>query len=379
MDVLFDYRPALRARTGVGEYVHELAAALARTYTAGEHLHLFSSSWKDRLEPGLERLPGARLHDHHVPVQVLNALWHRLRRPSVEWLTSTRYDVVHAAHPLLIPSRGAAGIVTVHDLDFLDHPERTSAEIRRDYPALVRSSAERADGILAVSEDTRRQVITRLGVAEDRVVVARAGLPRWVDGGRSAPRPVDGYILFLGTLEPRKNVEGLLNAYEALIARRKDIPRLRLAGRETAAARPWLDRIARPPLSGHVEYDGYVSDERRRALFEGASMLVLPSWHEGFGLPALEGMALGVPLVVSRRGALPEVAGDAALYIEPDEADSIAHAMERVLDDRDGTEARVAAGLARVAPWSWDRTAEEVRGLYRAALTRRMERDAHRG
>ena len=126
--ILLDYRPALRERTGVGEYVHELARALHSSAPAGEALTLFSASWKDRIDAGAVP-PGLRAIDRRIPVRALNYAWHRLGWPAVERVTHEHFDVVHAAHPLLLPTREAAGVLTIHDLDFLDHPERTRAEI----------------------------------------------------------------------------------------------------------------------------------------------------------------------------------------------------------------------------------------------------------
>src|SRR5512145_1238155 len=121
-----DYRPALRQRTGVGEYAHRLASALVGRLPATDELVLFSSSWKDRLTPGI--VPGATVVDSRVPVKVLNYAWHRLEWPPVEWLAGS-VDVAHALHPLMIPARNAAQVVTIYDLYFLDHPEGTAAEI----------------------------------------------------------------------------------------------------------------------------------------------------------------------------------------------------------------------------------------------------------
>jgi hypothetical protein len=132
--ILIDYRPALRQRTGVGEYVHGLAAALAARLTREDSLTLFSSSWKDRLPQGI--LPGTLQTDLRVPVRLLNFAWHRLEWPPLEWLAGPA-DVVQSMHPLMIPARTAARLVTIHDLYFLDRPEHTAAEIRRDYPAPV--------------------------------------------------------------------------------------------------------------------------------------------------------------------------------------------------------------------------------------------------
>jgi len=164
MRVLVDYRPALRARTGVGEYMHELVRAYTASHPADD-VAVFTSSWADRPAPGTAAALSARVVDRHVPVAVLNWLWHRAEWPPVEWLAGEA-DVVHAAHPLLIPSTRAARVVTVHDLFFLSHPERTSAEIRRDYAALAASHARRADAVVAVSQYTRRQVVERARVVE---------------------------------------------------------------------------------------------------------------------------------------------------------------------------------------------------------------------
>jgi hypothetical protein len=119
--ILLDYRPALRERSGVGEYIHEIAAALMRRLGPSDALTLFSSSWKDRLDA---RIPGARVVDARVPVRLLNLAWHRLGWPPIERLAGP-IDIAHSAHPLLMPARAATQIVTIYDLDFLDHPERT--------------------------------------------------------------------------------------------------------------------------------------------------------------------------------------------------------------------------------------------------------------
>jgi len=160
--ILLDYRPALRQRSGVGEYVHGLASAVAASAPSGDSLTLFSASWRDRLPASA--VAGAGIVDRRVPVRALNFAWHRMEWPPIERLTGATFDVVQSAHPLLIPSRRAARLVTIHDLDFLDHPERTRAEIRRDYPALAASHARRADRVIAVSLATARAVEERLGV-----------------------------------------------------------------------------------------------------------------------------------------------------------------------------------------------------------------------
>jgi glycosyltransferase involved in cell wall biosynthesis len=362
--ILLDYRPALRRRSGAGEYVHELAAALARQLTARDTLTLFSSSWKDRFDPAA--VPGVRRVDARVPVRVLNYAWHRLEWPPVEFLAGP-IDLAHAMHPLLIPTRRAARVVTIHDLDFLDHPERTRAEIRRDYPELAAGHARRADHVITISAFTSGEIVRRLGVAADRITIVSPGAPAWPP--RPHPRP-DGPILFMGTLEPRKNVGVLLEAYARLITAVPSAPRLVLAGMATAESERWLRDIARPPLAGRVEHLGYVDPDQRPALYASASMLVLPSHLEGFGLPVLEAMTVGVPVIVSRRGALPEVAGDAGVVIEPEDADGFAAAMRRYVEDPALAAAAVERGRRRSQAYSWDASARTLLDVYANAIRR---------
>jgi glycosyltransferase involved in cell wall biosynthesis len=370
--VLIDYRPALRERSGVGEYTHQLASALLAS--GAVDLTIFSSSWKDRLSPGAD-LAGAVVLDRRIPVRLLNLLWHRAGWPPVEALSSGRFDVVHSLHPLLMPSRDAAQVITIHDLNFLSHPERTRAEIRRDYPALVRGHAQRADAIIVPSAFTAGEVERQLGVASDRIAVCPYGAPDWTP--RAVP-PKDGYVLFFSTLEPRKNVGGLLDAYESYVAsgfsRASPVPELVLAGKATDEARPWLERIGRPPLKGLVRHIGYVEPANRRALYDGARLLVMPSFEEGFGIPVLEAMTAGVPVVAANRGSLPEVLGDAGPLVDPDRPEEIAAAITQLLQNDAYAAGCVARGLARASGFRWDRTVLRVLAAYEHAIERRRHR-----
>jgi glycosyltransferase involved in cell wall biosynthesis len=375
--VLIDYRPALRGRSGVGEYAHEISRALLATCAAEcsegmpLDLTLFSSSWKDRFVPPPD-LARAAVVDRRVPVSVLNFAWHRWEWPPAEALAGDGFDVVHSLHPLLMPTRRAAQVITIHDLSFLTHPERTQAEIRRDYPRLARDHALRADHIVVNSQFTAGEVLRLLDVPGDRVSVATPGRPAWPS--RQQTPPDGGYILFVGTLESRKNIGALLDAYERIVSRRRDFPSLLLAGRTTEAAAAWLERIARAPLAGRVRYAGYVADSERRTIYEGARLLAHPAHEEGFGLTVLEAMTVGVPVVAANRGAIPEVTGDAALLVPPEDADALAEAIERLVDDAGLAARQSAAGMARARLFAWDKAAEVTLAAYRAAVARQSIR-----
>jgi glycosyltransferase involved in cell wall biosynthesis len=365
--ILVDYRPALRERTGVGEYIHQLA----RAYTAahGQEVLLFTSSWKDRPSRNAAAQTGARVIDWRIPVHILNYLWHRLEWPPAEMLAG-EVDITHSAHPLLMPARNAAQIVTIHDLFFLSHTQDTRGEIRRDYPLLAASHARRAHAVITSTQYGRSQIIERLGVAGERIYVCPPGAPVWRTLGRQPNVPSDGCILFVGTLEPRKNVGALLDAYQRLLERRRDLPRLVLAGRGTADASKWLARMNSAPLSGHVVHIGYVDEQAREDLYRSARVLVMPSLDEGFGLPALEAMSAGVPVVVSSRGSLPEVVQDAGAQVEPSDIDALMAAVERAVFDQSWAVHAAQAGLDRARSFTWTESARTLHRAYTEAMGR---------
>jgi alpha-1,3-rhamnosyl/mannosyltransferase len=166
----------------------------------------------------------------------------------------------------------------------------------------------------------------------------------------------------------------LLDAYLHLLERGKPTAPLVLAGGATAAAGGWLDRLARPPLQGQVRHLGYVPDAERERLYTGARLLVLPSLDEGFGLPVLEAMSAGVPVVASDRGSLPEVLGGAGIMVTADDVGGLAEAMARMLEDPAGAAAAARRGLERASQFSWDRAATALRTAYESALKNRRAR-----
>lgn len=376
MRIVIDYRPALRARTGVGEHIHQIASHLARS---ADEITVFSSSWKDRLPRDLSaHMPQVHAVDRRIPVAALNLAWHRLQWPPIERIAGGEFDVAHSPHPLLMPSRTAAQLVTIHDLHFLSHPERTWGEIRRDYVPLAATHARRADRVIVVSNFIAKEVQRVLDVPPDRISICMNGAPEW----QTPPARIsgDGYILFVGTLEPRKNIGGLLEAYGRFVARHPAAPRLVIAGGGHDAD-TWLEKTRRPPLAGRVDYRGYVASDRREALFKAAQMLVLPSFDEGFGITALEAMAAGVPVIASNRGALPEVVGDAGVLIDPDDPEGAAAAMLALATDATLRTKIAHRGLERSKQFTWAQTARDVRRAYDDAVLARRQRhnrNAHR-
>jgi glycosyltransferase involved in cell wall biosynthesis len=363
--ILIDYRPALVQRTGVGEYAHQIGAALAPQLPPGDSLTLFSSSWKDRLPQ--DRIPGTRVVDARVPVRLLNLAWHRLEWPPIERFAG-RVDIAHSMHPLLLPSRAAAQFVTIYDLFFLKDAGGTATEIQRDYTALTARHARRAAAVVVISDYTAQEVQARLGVAPERIVRCPPGAPAWPARDRV---PDNGPILCIGSPERRKNVPGLLRAYARLRELVPTAPRLILAGRTPDRGSEITAMIRRPPWYPHVRHLGYVSDDERQRLYREASMLVIPSLDEGFGMPALEAMTVGVPVVAANRGALPEVVQDGGILVDPLDESALAGAMQHLLNDRGVAQQYVARGFARAARYSWAASASRLLRAYQDVLADR--------
>jgi alpha-1,3-rhamnosyl/mannosyltransferase len=378
MRIAYDGVPLLGERSGIGHYTDHLIRAVAR---ADRDVRcVVVRPWP--VKP-YRQLPPLTFGDPHVEIpqgafgaRLYRRVRDRLGAPAPLEALIGHVDVYHATNYLLThPVRRARRVVSIHDLTVLLAPQWHPAERLREMHAGLRASAEAADRIIAVSEATKADIVRFLPVEPARVAV----VPLAVDPS-FRPRPeaeVDaalasiglargGYLLFLGTLEPRKNIGRLLDALATLPA---GIGPLVLAGGQGWGNEALQPRIADLARQGRVRPLGYVSGPLRIFLLAGARMLVFPSLHEGFGWPPLEALACGTPVVTSNVSALPEVVGDAALMIDPLDVEALAGAIRRLWDDaalRDDLRAR---GLARARRFTWEVTAQLTLEAYRAALS----------
>ena len=291
-------------------------------------------------------------------------------------------DLLHSCQFIAPLRLGCRSVVTVHDLAYFHFPQTVEQPRRAYYRALVPRSLRRADRIVTNSVSTARDVQATFPDCAQRVEVTPFGTPGWVAGvdlsgseeerraavGRDPKRP---FFLFVGTLEPRKNLEGLLVAYRDFLSRREGegVPDLVFVG-----GRGWRDsglRSAMEPLlqSGRLDVVEYCDQEALGRYYRAAQALLLPSLHEGFGFPILEAMALGVPVLTSNRGAMAEVAGDAALLVDPIDAQSLVAGLEELAFDAARNTSLREAGRIRAREWSWARCAEATVEAYHRALS----------
>ena len=375
MRILVDGTPIILRTTGVGRYTRELLlAALRRTdehhYTAFGFA-LRRPATMPFMQPGFDFR-----YIRSVPSKVYNALLRDIgTAPPVDTLARIRPDLAFFPNYTVFPMRARVPkVVVVYDLSFRRHPDMFTARTRRFLDRWVPRSMESADAVVAISEFTRQEIISTYSVDPEKLVVVPCGIDpnlfrrtsdEIVDATLHRYGIVRGYVLTVGTIEPRKNLLGLLEAFRSLPASIKQRHPLVIVGgkgwRDNAIVHE-LDAMA--AAGEPVHRLGYVADADLPALYGGAGVFAYPTLYEGFGLPVLEAMACGAPVVTSNTSSLPEVAGSAAVLTDPTDNQEVASAIESVVSSPSRSETLAAAGIDRAKRYTWDTSATVLLDLF---------------
>ena len=378
MRIGIDYTAAVNQGAGIGRYTRQLVQALLALDNRDEVVLLAAGGGRLARTGGTApflQVPNARLIHLSLSERALTILWHRLRLPLWAELFTGRLDLFHSPDFALPPIRQARTVLTVHDLSFMRVPECSQPSLRAYLLRVVPPSVRRADVVLADSQSTRNDVVELLGVSPDRVRVLYPGVDeafrRVLDTHvlaevRQRYRLPERFVLGVGTLQPRKNLPRLIEAY----ARSREDTDIKLV---IAGGTGWMyegifRRVEDLGLQDEVYFPGYVADEDLPALYTLADLFAFPSLYEGFGLPPLEAMACGTPVVTSNVSSLPEVVGDAALTVDPHDVGALANAMRRVLNEPALRNAMVRRGLAQAQGFTWSRAAGELLHVYHEAV-----------
>jgi glycosyltransferase involved in cell wall biosynthesis len=350
---------------GISQFVLHLLPALAALDQTNRYSVLHMAKDGRSYTPGASNFQRLNLYTpcHHR--------WERWTL-SAE-LLPRRLDLLHSID-FIPPQRGARKhLITVHDLNFIYFPEFLTEESKRYYVDQIQWAVNHADHITADSEATRQDVIAHLHVDPAKITTvylaanplySRDYSPAVIEATLAQHNLPPGFILFVGTLEPRKNIPRLLRAYKEMREETAvDVP-LILVGSKGWIYDEIFATIEQLGLQGHARHLSGIYDEALAHLYRAAGVLVTPSHYEGFGLPALEAMHSGCPVIVSNRGSLPEVVGPAGLLLAPDDVTGWAEALARVLTDSALRDTMVAQGKTQAATFSWPRTASQMLDLY---------------
>ncbi len=370
MAVCLDVSAAVHRRAGLGRYAESLARALV---AAHPHRYTLFYNRERGVEPlaGLEHLPARTVALGYKPWRMLVWLGQLTRLGFDRFLPNA--DLFHATEHLLLPLRSIPTVLTVHDLIFRHLPAHHKPLNRWYLNLTMPLYCRRATHVIAISEHTKRDLIAAYGLAPGRItVVYEAAAPRFrpqppeaVAAARARYGLPDRYVLFVGTIEPRKNLSRLLAAFEVVRAEGLT-DGLVVAGRRGWLYGDFFARLEESSARDAVVFPGYVPDEDLPALYAGAQALVLPSVYEGFGLPVLEAMACGTPVAASNAASIPEVGGDAALYFDPLDVEAITVNLRSLLSDSDLQGEMRKRGVLRAAEFSWERAAAETEAVYDA-------------
>lgn len=350
---------------GIGRYTAELLHALRAQ--GNDILELRAG--RAMPESGVVGLPGARLLPGLLTVGQFAIAWQAARRG---------LTLVHdptGVMPLALT--GARRVTTIHDVIPYIYPETSSRLDWLIYRCWLPLAVRRADAIITVSQQSKNDIARYLRIRPEHITVipeAANHAYRQMRQDEIAPALARHditfpYVLYVGSVEARKNLPRLLEAY-AELRHWSDQWKLVIVGARRWRSSPVYETVQRLGLEPFVHFTGYVEEADLPALYNGASLFAFPSLYEGFGLPVLEAMACGTPIVTSNSSSLPEVAGDAALLVDPYDVSALANAMRRLLEDADLAAILRGRGLARVREFTWERTAKETVAVYERVLGR---------
>ncbi|MGH9169315.1 MAG: glycosyltransferase family 4 protein [Acidimicrobiales bacterium] len=377
--VALDLLPLSGSPTGVGTFCANLLAALLARPEVEVHGYAVSAN------PALvrRRLPGGvSLKSLRVPARLVNAAWRHGPFPAAEMLAGPA-EVVHGTNYVVPPSKRLARVVSVYDMTAWRYPELCSPATLA-YPGLLKRALASGAFVHAVTRFGADELVELAGADASRVrVVPLAGAPSPSPGvaadppaadpsatGASGPARQRPYVLAVGTIEPRKDYPTLVSAFSQIMQEEPDLG-LVIAGAEGWGSQALEETIQATGSAARVRRLGYVSRERLSSLVAGASVLAYPSLYEGFGLPPLEAMAAGVPVVASDAGPTREVLGDGAVIVPSGDVAELASGLLRVIGDSSLRAELVARGRARAAMYTWDATARAMIDLYREACNER--------
>ncbi len=375
MKIGFDISAQSLPRSGVGQYQINLLKALLQLDSENEYLlYGFNFRNRRRFEEIRFNADNYTLNISSIPQRLITGWWLTFPFPSLEKVVGD-CDLYHVSELCVPPVKKGKRVAFVHDLTTLLYPQYHVQSNRFLHNRRFKH-LDQVDAILTNSEYTKKDIVEYLKIDPEKIHVSYLGAgsefrPMSSEETRQSLEPfklTKPYILFVGTLEPRKNVKNLIKAFNRLKLKRKIPHQLLLVGQDGWLCDEVYDEIDRSPARGDILRMGYVNDADIPRLMNGADCFIYPSFYEGFGLPVLEAMQCGTPVITSNCSSLPEVGGDACVYIEPGSVESITEALYNVLSRDSLQKEMTIKGLERAKQFSWEKCAEVTLGVYKSLL-----------
>ena len=372
MRIAIDYTAAIRQEAGIGQYVRCLVDAML-AQDASNSYTLLASGRPTRARP-FPSADNVRARNIYIPDRYLNILWYRWRLPLSATFFSGQVDIYHGPDFALPPLNGKLRkVVTVHDLAFLEHPEYAVPSLVAYLKKVVPEAVASADVVAAVSQTTGQALVDHLKTPHEKITVIPNGVgayfrritdPVLLGATRHKYGLKHPLVLGVGTLEPRKNHIGLIKAFAQAQKKKGGPAMLAIAGSKGWLYEGTRQVVAELKLENKVRFLGRVSDLELISLYSLADVFAFPSFSEGFGIPLLEAMACGAPVITSNTSSLPEVVGDAALLVDPQDVKALGHAITHLLENEQLREELRQKGYRRAQQYTWSASASKMLSVY---------------
>ncbi len=372
MRLALDYTPGIRQGAGIGQYVRSLVNAMLEQDSHNKYTLL--TSGRPTQEHPFPRAENVRGRSVVIPDRYLTILWYRLHVPLLADYFTGPVDIYHGLDFVLPPlSKKTRTVVTIYDLAFLEHPETAVPSLVAYLNKVVPEAVERADVVAAISHTTKQALMKQYHAPAEKITVIPCGVgaqfqrvtdPVFLEETRRKFDVQQPFLFSVGTLEPRKNHIGLIRAFHEVQQRKKSSLILAIAGDKGWMYEETLNVVRELKLEDKVRFLGRISERELITLYSLAEMFAFPSFFEGFGIPPLEAMACGAPVITSTTSSLPEVAGDAALFVDPHDIHAIADAIQRLAENTHLREELRQKGYRQAQRYTWSRSATKMLAVY---------------
>lgn len=380
MKVALELQPCIKERSGIGVYTYELAKQLQINKEIELIGNLFQVGGLKEVQNELKELQFKQTVCPLMPYGIYKRIWNYMPI-NYHMIFNQKPDLTHFFNVIIPPHIEGKVINTIHDLTFYQYPETIGEKHLKFLQSNIQRSAQRPDKIITISQSSKRGLIERLKMDPDKIEIVYPGVdPLFyqesfditrAESIRKKYQLPSQYILYMGTLEPRKNIERIIESFVSFRVNSQVLGKefkLVLAGKKGWLYHSIFEKVKAYGLEQEVIFTDYVEEKDKPILYRLASLFMFPSLYEGFGIPVLEAMASGVPVITSNSSSLPEVAGEAAVLVDPYDVEGMAVAMEKVLSEETLRQALIGQGYKQIQKFNWEDSANQLYEIYKEVL-----------